>query len=173
MGFLPIWKMFDCRASLIHQLQRSTSFYGSLQLLSAFHLCMMRLHNLCMLYSLFSNGSQNVKMLYMLIQLGEKHMDLPISYDANTHFNLHHHKLRRCVNYLSSVKKFCHYLLENHFFFFITIMIFYIKWKNLVQLDKLYGGLLSCYLAKGWFHCSSKKGSTHQRANHMSRITTR
>src|SRR5271170_6870742 len=109
----------------------------------------------------------------ILAQPGEHNMDFPISY-ASRQLNVAKKNYttteREGLTMVYSVKKFRHYLLANHFVFFVDHQAL----LYLVNKPCSTGRIVRWFviLLEFDFTVAVKKGSTHKRADHMSRIAT-
>ena len=107
----------------------------------------------------------------ILAQLGEHNMDFPISYASrqlNSAEKNYTTTKREGLNMVYTVKKFFHYLLANQFVFFVDHQAL----LYLVNKPCSTGRLVRWFviLLEFEFIVAVKKGSTHQRADHVSRI---
>ena len=108
----------------------------------------------------------------ILAQLGEHNMDFPISY-ASRQLNAAEKNYttteREGLTMVYAVKKFRHYLLANHFVFFVDHQAL----LYLVNKPCSTGRIVRWFviLLEFDFTLAIKKGLTHKRAHHMSRIT--
>ena len=107
----------------------------------------------------------------ILAQPGEHNMDFPISY-ASRQLNMAEKNYttteREGLTMVYAVKKFCHYLLANKFVFFVDHQAL----LYLVNKPCSTGRIVRWFviLLEFDFTVAVKKGLTHKRADHMSRI---
>ena len=108
----------------------------------------------------------------ILAQPGEHNMDFPISY-ASRQLNIAEKNYttteREGLTMVYAVKKFRHYLLANHFVFFVDHQAL----LYLVNKPCSTGRIVRWFviLLEFDFTVAVKKGLTHKRADHLSRIT--
>ena len=109
----------------------------------------------------------------ILAQPGEKNMDFPISYasrqmnSAERNYTTTEHE---GLSMVYAVKKFRHYLLANKFVFFVDHQaLLYLVNKPCATGRSVRWFVI---LLEFDFTVAVKKGSTHQRADHLSRITS-
>ena len=110
----------------------------------------------------------------ILAQPGKKNMDFPISYASRQMNSVERNYTtieREGLSMVYAVKKFRHYLLANKFVFFVDHQAL----LYLVNKPCATGRIVQWFviLLEFDFTVAIKKGSTHQRDDHLSRITSR
>ena len=111
----------------------------------------------------------------ILAQPGEKNMDFPISYASrqlNSAEKNYTTTEREGLSMVYAVKKFRHYLLANQFIFFVDHQdLLYLVRKNKPCATGRIVRWFVILLEFDFILVAVKKGSTHHRADHLSRIT--
>ncbi|MCO5592031.1 hypothetical protein L7F22_046025 [Adiantum nelumboides] len=108
----------------------------------------------------------------ILAQLGEKNMDFPISYSSrqlNSAEKNYTTTKRKGLGIIYAVKKFRHYLLSNKFVFFVDHQALLYLVNKPCSIGRIVRWFI--ILLEFDFTVVVKKGTTHQRADHLSRLT--
>ncbi|MCO5570660.1 hypothetical protein L7F22_024387 [Adiantum nelumboides] len=107
----------------------------------------------------------------ILAQPGEKSMDFPISYSSrqlNSAEKNYTTTEREGLGMIYAVKKFRHYLLSNRFVFFVDHQALLYLVNKPCSTDRIVRWFI--ILLEFDFTVVVKKGTTHQRADHLSRL---